>query len=91
MYLFWHVSTLSLSSATQRFRTLRTSPSSPDAWDVAGCLGCAAGRLGALVFERHDRASPSSAIERGERNPALENLCAISNALGISLTELFRF
>jgi hypothetical protein len=34
MYLFWHVSTLSLSSATQRFRTLRTSPSSPDAWDA---------------------------------------------------------
>ena len=32
-----------------------------------------------------------SAIERGERNPALENLCAISAALGVSLAELFRF
>jgi transcriptional regulator with XRE-family HTH domain len=32
-----------------------------------------------------------SAIERGERNPALENLCAIANALGVPLAELFRF
>ncbi len=32
-----------------------------------------------------------SAIERGERNPALENLCAIANALGVTLAELFRF
>ncbi len=32
-----------------------------------------------------------SAIERGERNPALENLCAISNALGVPLAELLRF
>jgi transcriptional regulator with XRE-family HTH domain len=31
-----------------------------------------------------------SAIERGERNPALENLHAISCALEISLSELFR-
>ena len=32
-----------------------------------------------------------SAIELGERNPALENLCAIANALGVPLAELFRF
>ena len=31
-----------------------------------------------------------SAIERGERNPALENLCAIAKALGVPLAELFR-
>ncbi len=31
-----------------------------------------------------------SAIERGERNPALENLYAIANALGVPLAELFR-
>jgi transcriptional regulator with XRE-family HTH domain len=32
-----------------------------------------------------------SAIERGERNPALENLCAIADALNVTLAELFRF
>jgi XRE family transcriptional regulator, regulator of sulfur utilization len=32
-----------------------------------------------------------SAIERGERNPALENLYAIACALGVPLAELFRF
>jgi len=32
-----------------------------------------------------------SAIERGERNPALENLYAIANALDLPLAELFRF
>jgi transcriptional regulator with XRE-family HTH domain len=30
-----------------------------------------------------------SAIERAERNPALENLDAIARALGVSLNELF--
>ncbi len=32
-----------------------------------------------------------SAIERGARNPALENLYAIASALGMTLAELFRF
>lgn len=32
-----------------------------------------------------------SAIERGERNPALENLCALANALDVTLAQLFRF
>jgi len=32
-----------------------------------------------------------SAIERGERNPALENLYAIANALDLPLAELFQF
>lgn len=31
-----------------------------------------------------------SAIERGERNPALENLYAIATALDVTLAELFR-
>jgi len=30
-------------------------------------------------------------IERGERNPSLRNIAAIADALGISLSELFRF
>lgn len=30
-------------------------------------------------------------IERGERNPALENLYAIAAALGVKLAELFMF
>lgn len=30
-------------------------------------------------------------IERGERNPALENLHAISTALDVTLAELFTF
>ena len=30
-------------------------------------------------------------IERGERNPALENIEAIAKALGISLSDLFQF
>jgi transcriptional regulator with XRE-family HTH domain len=32
-----------------------------------------------------------SAIERGERNPALENLHAIAQALGVTLAKLFTF
>ena len=32
-----------------------------------------------------------AAIERGERNPALENIYAIARALGSPLEELFRF
>jgi len=30
-------------------------------------------------------------IERGERNPALDNIAAIGKALGVDLSELFRF
>lgn len=30
-------------------------------------------------------------IERGERNPALDNITAIGKALGVDLSELFRF
>jgi transcriptional regulator with XRE-family HTH domain len=30
-------------------------------------------------------------IERGERNPALKNIAALANALGIQLSELFDF
>ena len=30
-------------------------------------------------------------IERGERNPALKNIEAIANALGVTLSELFKF
>jgi transcriptional regulator with XRE-family HTH domain len=30
-------------------------------------------------------------IERGERNPALDNISAIAKALGVNLSELLRF
>jgi transcriptional regulator with XRE-family HTH domain len=30
-------------------------------------------------------------IERGERNPALKNISAIAQALGVTLSELFSF
>jgi transcriptional regulator with XRE-family HTH domain len=30
-------------------------------------------------------------IERGERNPALDNIAAIAKALGVELSELLRF
>ena len=30
-------------------------------------------------------------IERGERNPALRNIAAIANALGVAIQELFLF
>lgn len=30
-------------------------------------------------------------IERGKRNPALKNISAIAEALGVSLSELFTF
>jgi transcriptional regulator with XRE-family HTH domain len=30
-------------------------------------------------------------IERGERNPSLKNIAAIAKALGVDLSELFRF
>ena len=30
-------------------------------------------------------------IERGERNPALDNIAAIAKALGVDLSELLRF
>ena len=30
-------------------------------------------------------------IERGERNPSLENIAAIAEALGVTLSELFSF
>ena len=30
-------------------------------------------------------------IERGERNPALDNIAAIAKALGVDISELLRF
>ena len=30
-------------------------------------------------------------IERGERNPSLRNIAALAKALGVSLSELFRY
>ena len=30
-------------------------------------------------------------IERGERNPSLKNITGIAQALGVTLSELFRF
>lgn len=51
-------------------------------------------KLGITQEELADRAGvhPTylSAIERGERNPALENLYAIATALDVTLAELFR-
>ena len=30
-------------------------------------------------------------IERGERNPSLRNIAALAKALGVNLSELFRY
>ncbi len=36
-------------------------------------------------------ASYLAGVERGERNPALENLCAIARALDVNLAHMFDF
>ncbi len=44
-----------------------------------------------LAFESNMHRTYLSSIERGERNPALKNIEAIANALGVTLSELFKF
>ena len=44
-----------------------------------------------LAFESKMHRTYIGGIERGERNPSLKNIEAIANALGITLSDLFRF
>ncbi len=44
-----------------------------------------------LAFESNMHRTYLSSIERGERNPSLKNIEAIANALGLTLSELFKF
>ena len=44
-----------------------------------------------LAFESDIHRTYLSSIERGERNPSLKNIEAIANALGLTLSELFKF
>jgi transcriptional regulator with XRE-family HTH domain len=44
-----------------------------------------------LAFKAGMHRTPLGGIERGERNPALKNIAAIAKALGLTLSELFRF
>ena len=44
-----------------------------------------------LAFESNMHRTYLSSIERGERNPSLKNIEAIANALGVTLSELFKF
>ncbi len=44
-----------------------------------------------LAFKAGVHRTYLGGIERGERNPALKNIVAIAEALGISLSELFLF
>jgi len=44
-----------------------------------------------LAHRAEVHATYLSAIERGQRNPSLENLCAIARALRVSLATLFDF
>jgi len=44
-----------------------------------------------LAFKASMHRTYLGSIERGERNPALKNIAAIANALGVALPELFSF
>ena len=44
-----------------------------------------------LAFKAGMHRTYLGGIERGERNPALKNISAIAEALGISLSTLFAF
>ena len=44
-----------------------------------------------LAFKTGVHRTYLGGIERGERNPSLRNIAAITKALGITLSELFRF
>ncbi len=44
-----------------------------------------------LAFKSGVHRTYLGGIERGERNPALRNIAAIAEALGVSLSELFSF
>ncbi|HEY50430.1 MAG TPA: helix-turn-helix transcriptional regulator [Dehalococcoidia bacterium] len=44
-----------------------------------------------LAFESKMHRTYIGSIERGERNPSLKNIEAIANALGVTLSDLFRF
>jgi transcriptional regulator with XRE-family HTH domain len=42
-----------------------------------------------LAFKAGMHRTYLGGIERGERNPALKNIAAIADALGVSLSDLF--
>jgi len=42
-----------------------------------------------LAFKAGIHRTYLGGIERGERNPALKNIAAIAEALGVNITELF--
>lgn len=44
-----------------------------------------------LAFKANVHRTYLGGIERGERNPALQNISSIAAALGVSLAELFSF
>ena len=44
-----------------------------------------------LAFEANMHRTYLGGIERGERNPSLKNIEAISKALGVKLSDLFQF
>lgn len=44
-----------------------------------------------LAFKTGVHRTYLGGIERGERNPSLKNISAIAKALGVTLSELFRF
>jgi len=43
-----------------------------------------------LAFKSGMHRTYLGGIERGERNPSLKNIAAIAEALGVTLSELFR-
>jgi transcriptional regulator with XRE-family HTH domain len=44
-----------------------------------------------LAFKAGMHRTYLGGIERGERNPALRNIATIAKALGVNLSELFKF